>query len=89
MPPPAPARSFTAASCNRDLRELHGTHTTPSLIHAPTRIRVNFGASEAGRRANDHTREELRDWQNMVADMRRQLLSLGERLARLEQKPAP
>ena len=51
-------------------------------------IRVNFGASETVRRANEHTREELRDTQNMIADMRRQLLSMGERLAHLEQKPA-
>src|SRR6266567_3936521 len=50
-------------------------------------IRVNFGASETVRRANEHTREELRDTQNMIADMRRQLLSMGERLAHLEQKP--
>ena len=52
-------------------------------------IKVNFGASETVRRANEHTREELRDTQNMIADMRRQLLSLGERLAALEQKPTP
>jgi hypothetical protein len=51
-------------------------------------IKVNFGASETVRRANEHTREELRDTQNMVADMRRQLLSLGERLAAVEQKVA-
>jgi thiamine biosynthesis protein ThiC len=51
-------------------------------------IKVNFGASETVRRANEHTRDELRDTQNMVADMRRQLLSLGERLAAVEQKVA-
>ena len=48
-------------------------------------IRVNFGASESVRKANDNTREELRALNDVVAQMNRQILHLGERLAGLEQ----
>ena len=62
-------------------------HLSDAITAIREDIKVNFGASETVRRANEHTREELRDTQNMIADMRRQLLSMGERLAHLEQKP--
>jgi hypothetical protein len=48
-------------------------------------IRVNFGALESVRKANDNTREELRALNDVVAQMNRQILHLGERVAGLEQ----
>lgn len=39
-------------------------------------IAVNFGASENVRRANDHTRDELRAMGDMVASIERQVLRL-------------
>jgi DNA repair exonuclease SbcCD ATPase subunit len=49
-------------------------------------IKVNFGAADSVRRSNEHLREELHDWQNMVAQLQRQLISLSERVASLEMK---
>ena len=48
-------------------------------------MRVNFGALESVRKANDNTREELRALNDVVAQMNRQILHLGERVAGLEQ----
>lgn len=49
-------------------------------------IRVNFGTSDSIERAHQHTREELSDWKRLVADVRRQVFNLSERVAALELK---
>jgi methyl-accepting chemotaxis protein len=47
-------------------------------------ISVNFGASEATRRVQDNTRNDMRDWVGVIDSMRDQMAGMERQIQRLQ-----